>query len=297
MNINSSAPLRTVRDFIRYALTRLSESGISYGHGFDNPCDEAGFIVLRLLSIPLDYEEKFLDAALTLNEREKILSAISDRCDRLVPTAYITKEWWLTGHPFYVDERVLIPRSYIAELLEEKLSPWIDSPEDIRSVLDLCTGSACLAILASETFPNALVDAADISADALEVADINIDDYQLGGIVSPIQSDLFDNLEGRKYDLIISNPPYVTREAMDELPEEYRHEPALALEAGDDGMDVIRRIIAQAKDHLTENGILVVELGDGKEAFVAIWPDLPVTWLSTSGGDDQVFMIHRKDLP
>lgn len=296
MNLENTAPLRTIRDFVRFAATQLSKSNISYAHGYDNPFDEAGFLVLRSLGIELEYEEKFLDAALTQDERQFILNQISRRCDELVPTAYLTKEWWLTGHRFFVDDRVLIPRSFIAELIEENFKPWVHNPEEISSVLDMCTGSGCLAILASECFPHAQVDAADISEGALEVARKNIADYGLEDIITPIQTDLFTNLSGKTYDIIITNPPYVTTDAMKNLPGEYRHEPALALEAGEDGMDLIKTILEQAKSHLNDGGLMFVELGDGREAFEKRWPDLNVIWLPTSGGEDQVFMIRKEDL-
>ncbi len=293
----STSPLRTVRDFIRYASTRLSNSDLSYGHGYDNPYDEAAFLVLRLLSIPLDYEDKFLDAAITYNERKKLLKAIDARCDDLMPTAYITKEWWLAGYRFYVDKRVLIPRSFIAELLKDSLSPWVEDPEAVTSVLDMCTGLGCLAIMAADIFPNAQIDAADISSKALAVAKNNIANYGLEDVVHPIKSDVYSALSGKQYDVIISNPPYVTDEAIKTLPREYRHEPVLGLAAGPDGMDVIKKIMAGAREHLTDNGILVVELGNGREAFEKIWPDIPVVWLTTSGGDDQVFTVKKQDLP
>jgi len=266
-------------------------------HGYDNPEDEATFLVLKCLSLPLEDQERFIDCRVTEEEKENLATAIDERCNQLIPTAYITKEWWLTGHPFYVDDRVLIPRSYIAELLEEELSPWITDPENVTSVLDLCTGSGCLAIIAAETFPNAAVDAADISTDALDVAGINIADYNLDEVVTPIKTDVFSNLQGKKYDLIISNPPYVTSQAMEALPGEYCHEPALALEAGEDGMDIVKKIISQAKSHLNDGGLLVVEIGNGKEAFEALYPEIPVMWLTTSGGDDQVFLVKKEDLP
>ncbi|MBQ8828858.1 MAG: 50S ribosomal protein L3 N(5)-glutamine methyltransferase [Burkholderiaceae bacterium] len=297
MSEPNTKPLRTIRDFIRYATTRLYESPATFMHGYDNPMEEASFLVLRSLSLPLESEIKFLDSALAENERKKVLTAISRRCDQLVPTAYIVNEWWLTGYDFYVDERVLIPRSFIAELLEDQLTPWITEPESVNSVLDMCTGSACLGILATNAFPMATVDCVDISPDALEVARINIKDYGLEDIVTPIQSDLFSNLEGKKYDVIISNPPYVTQKAMDELPGEYRHEPSLALVAGDDGMDIVKRLIADAKKHLNDGGVLIVEIGDGRQAFEEAFPELPAMWLTTSAGDDMVFLVHKEDLP
>lgn len=206
----NTEPLKTIRDFIRYCTTRLYSSEATFNHGYQNPEEEAAFLVLRTLRIPLEYEEKFLDATLTGNERETVLNNISRRCDDLEPTAYITKEWWLTGFPFYVDERVLIPRSYIAELIEKNFDGLLPDPARIHSILDMCTGSGCLAILLAEKFPQAEVDAVDISSDALEVAEINIADYEFENRVYPIQSDLFENLQNTKYDLIISNPPYVT---------------------------------------------------------------------------------------
>lgn len=290
-------PLKTIRDFIRYCTTRLYRSEATFNHGYQNPEDEAAFLVLRTLRIPLEYEEKFLDAALTSDERESVLNNISRRCDDLEPTAYITKEWWLTGYPFYVDERVLIPRSYIAELIEKNFDGLLPQTEHVKNILDMCTGSGCLAILLAEKFPQAEVDAVDISTDALEVAQINIEDYELENRVYPIQSDLFENLHGAKYDLIISNPPYVTEASMETLPQEYCHEPALALVAGEDGMDIIDRLLKHAKSHLNEGGIMVVELGDGAEHFKERFPHLQVTWLPTSGGADQVFMIKREQLP
>ena len=294
---DKTSSLTTIRDFIRYASTRLFESEATFSHGYDDPFQEASFLVLRSLHIPLEYEQKFLDASLTSNEREMLLNNISRRCDDLEPTAYIVHEWWLVGYRFYVDERVLIPRSFIAEMIEDRFEGIVEDPLNVKHVLDLCTGSGCLAILSSECFPNAEVDAVDISEGALEVAEKNIADYGLEGIVRPIQSDLFTNLVDKKYDVIITNPPYVTTEAMEHLPGEYRHEPELALVAGEDGMDLIKTILEQAKEHLNDGGLMFVELGDGKEAFENRWPELNVVWLPTSGGDDQVFMIRKENLP
>lgn len=297
MDTSTVKNLETIRDFIRFTTTSLYRSKATFMHGYDNPEDEATFLIMKCLSLPLEDQERFMDCRVTEEEKESLAKAIDERCNQLIPTAYIAKEWWLTGYPFYVDNRVLIPRSYIAELLEDELSPWVTDPEGLTSVLDLCTGSGCLAIIAAETFPNATVDAADISTDALEVAKINISDYNLDGVVNPIQTDVFSNLQGKTYDLIISNPPYVTKQAMDALPDEYCHEPALALEAGEDGMDVVKKIISQAKAHLNDGGSLIVEIGNGKEAFESLYPDMPVMWLSTSGGDDQVFLVKKEDLP
>ena len=288
--------LKTIRDLYRWAITEMENADLSYGHGSPDAAEEASFLICRALKLPFERFETFFDAALTHNELVRLVHLIDRRVHDKTPTAYLLKEAWLTGHRFYIDERALIPRSYIAELLEEDLAPWIDDPYEVESVLDLCTGSGCLAILAQGTFPNARVTGSDISADALEVAKINRRDYGLEDDLELVQGDLFASLEGRRFELIITNPPYVTTASMARLPAEYRHEPALALSAGDDGMDVVRRILREAKDHLTENGMIIVEVGDGLEAVEAMYPGLPLTWLTVSGGDDQVFMARAEDL-
>ena len=251
--------------------------------------------MLRTLKLPFDRLETFWNARLTPDEVWEVMKNIASRVHDKVPAPYLVHEAWLTEQPFYVDERVLIPRSYIAELLEEKLEPWVEA-DKVGTVLDMCTGSGCLAILAQEAFPHAQVTGADISAEALEVAKINRSRYGMDETLELIQSDIFSQLGKRRFDLIISNPPYVTQEAMDMLPGEYRHEPALALEAGEDGMDFMRRFMPALKDHLTEDGLAVVEIGDGREAFEAIWPDLPVTWLATEEEEDMIFAVHARDL-
>lgn len=291
-----AANLSTIRDFTRWAMTEMEKNDISLGHGTADYWEEATALVMRKLGLPFDRLQAFWDAKLTPEEMSDVAQAIELRVKEKIPLAYLIHEGWLSEHCFYVDERVLIPRSFIAELLEENLSPRIDDPENVHSVLDMCTGSGCLAILAAETFPNAEVTGADISADALEVAAINRSRFDLEGELELVQTDLFENLKGRRFDLIISNPPYVTEEAMQDLPAEYRHEPALALGAGDDGMDIMRRMMPELANHLTENGLAVIEIGDGREAFEAIWPDLPVTWLTTSGGDELVFAVRAEDL-
>ena len=287
--------LRTIRDVYRWAITEMENADLSYGHGSPDAAEEASFLICRALKLPFERFETFYDAALTHNELVRLVHLIDRRVHDKTPTAYLLKEAWLTGHRFYIDERALIPRSYIAELLEEDLAPWIEDPYAVQSVLDLCTGSGCLAILAKGTFPNAHVTGSDISPDALEVAKINRRDYGLENELELVQGDLFSGLKDRRFELIITNPPYVTTASMARLPAEYRHEPALALGAGDDGMDVVRRILREAKDHLTENGIIVVEVGDGLEAVEAMYPNLPITWLTVSGGDDQVFMARAED--
>ena len=287
--------LHTVCDVVRWAMSEMERFDVTLGHGTADYWEEATFLVLRTLKLPFDRLEAFWNAHLTQDELWEVLKNIESRVHNKVPAPYLVHEAWLTEHPFYVDERVLIPRSYIAELLEEGLEPWVE-PENIHTVLDMCTGSGCLAILAQMAFPEAQVTGADISADALEVAKINRTKYGLDDDLELVQTDIFSHLGKRKFDLIISNPPYVTHQAMEELPAEYRHEPALALEAGDDGMDFMRRFMPALKEHLTENGVAIVEIGDGRESFEAIWPELPVTWLSTEEEEDMVFAVRAEDL-
>lgn len=296
MSHHPVANLLTIRDVTRWAMSEMERNAISLGHGTADFWEEATFLVMRTLKLPFDRLETFWGAHLTPQELEEVLCNIDLRVHMKKPVPYLIKEGWLSDHCFYVDERVLIPRSFIAELLEESLSPWIDDPESVTSVLDMCTGSGCLAILAAETFPNAAVTGADISPDALDVAKINRTRFGLDDDLELVQTDLFTNLKDRKFDLIISNPPYVTEEAMEELPAEYRHEPALALGAGRDGMDILRRMMPVLADYLTDDGMAVIEIGDGREAFEALWPTLPVTWLTTSGGDDMVFLVKHSDL-
>ena len=288
--------LHTVCDTVRWAMSEMERFEVSLGHGTADYWEEATFLVLRTLKLPFDRLEAFWNARLTQDELWEVLRNIDARVHDKVPAAYLLKEAWLTGHVFYIDERALIPRSYIAELLEEDLAPWVADPDEVGSVLDLCTGSGCLAILAQGVFQNAAVTGADISPDALEVAKVNRRDYGMEDTLELVESDLFSNLEGRRFDLIITNPPYVTERSMAALPAEYRREPALALAAGPDGMDVVKRILEEAADHLTADGLLVVEVGDGLEAVEALYPGLPITWLSVSGGDDQVFLAEATDL-
>jgi ribosomal protein L3 glutamine methyltransferase len=288
--------LETVRDWLRYAVSRFAEAGLFFGHGTTNAYDEAAYIILHTLHLPLDRLEPFLDARLTHPEREALLDTIARRVNERIPAAYLTREAWLGEFRFYVDERVLIPRSYIAELLRDGLRPWIPEPGKIQTALDLCTGSGCLAILVAHHFPNADVDAADISSDALAVALRNVADHDLQGRVNLIRSDLLSNLTEKNYDLIVSNPPYVTAMAMEELPPEYRHEPQLALAGGDDGLDAVRTILARVAEFLTPDGLLVVEVGENRAAAEAAFPRLPFTWLATESSEDSVFLLKREDL-
>lgn len=293
----ASSELVTVRDYLRYAVSRFTAAQLFFGHGSDNAWDEAVYLTLHTLSLPLDRLEPFLDAKLLPHEREALLDIYRRRCEERLPAAYLTNEAWLGEHRFYVDERTIVPRSFIAELLLEQLTPWVEDPWAIHSALDLCTGSGCLAILTALAFPEAEVDAVDLSDDALAVAERNVGDYELRDRVHLIQSDAFTKLAGKRYDLIISNPPYVNAESVDALPPEYLHEPELALGSGEDGLDFTRIILREAKKHLTEDGILIVEIGHNRDALEAAYPDLPFTWLDTAAGDEYVFMLRAEDLP
>ncbi len=288
--------LHTVRDYLRFAVSRFHQAGLFFGHGSSDAYDEAVYLILHTLHLPLDRLEPFIDARLTAIERAEVLNIIQRRVQERIPAAYLTREAFLGEYSFYVDERVIVPRSFIAELLRTQLSPWITEPEAIGSVLDMCTGSGCLAILAAHEFPHARVDAADLSADALEVAAHNVADYELEDRIHLIQSDLFSKLTNKKYDLIISNPPYVDAPSVAALPQEYLHEPKLALGSGDDGLDATRIILKHAAQHLTANGILIVEIGHNRDLLEAEYPKLPFTWLDVTAGDQFVFMLHRNDL-
>ncbi len=288
--------LKTVRDCLRFAVSRFTEAKLSFGHGSSEAYDEAAYLILHTLHLPLDSLEPFLDATLTPSEISDVLNLIKKRVVQRIPAAYLTQQAFLGEFSFYVDERVIVPRSFIAELLREQIAPWVEDAEMISSVLDMCTGSGCLAILAAHAFPNALVDGADLSSDALAVARRNVEDYHLSERIELIETDLFKQLKGRSYDIIISNPPYVDAPSVATLPQEYLHEPKLALGSGEDGLDATRIILKHAADHLTENGILIVEIGHNRDALEAAFPDLPFTWLEVSAGDQFVFLLHREDL-
>jgi ribosomal protein L3 glutamine methyltransferase len=285
-----------VRDCFRFAISRFNEAKLFFGHGSDNAYDEAAYLVLHTLHLPLDQLEPFLDARLTQSEVYEVLNIIEKRVEQRIPAAYLTHQAWLGEHAFYVDERVIVPRSFIAELLREQLFPWVEAPEAVGSVLDMCTGSGCLAILAAQAFPNAHVDAADLSPDALDVAQYNVTDYGLEDRIELHESDLFTRLGDRKYDLILSNPPYVDAPSVEALPPEYRHEPKLALGSGTDGLDATRILLEQGAAHLNPGGLLVVEIGHNRDALDAAFPDLPFNWLDVSAGNEFVFLLHREDL-
>lgn len=286
--------LHTVRDYLRYASSQFAASTVFMGHGTDNVWDEAVHLVMRSLHLPLENNTLFLDARLTREERQLILERIRRRIDERVPLAYLLGEAWFMGMPFHVDERVLVPRSPIGELIENGFQPWLGE-KPVERILDLCTGSGCIGIGAASVFEDAFVDLSDISPDALLVAESNIELHELSDRVRTIQSDVFANISGR-YDMIISNPPYVDAEDLADMPQEFHHEPVLGLAAGNDGLDIAHRIIAGAADYLTPGGLLVVEVGNSWVALDEAYPDLPFTWLEFSNGGDGVFAITEQDL-
>jgi len=290
------AELETLRDWLRWAVSRFGAAHLAFGHGTATAYDEAAYLLLHALHLPLDRLEPFLDARLTHAEKADLANLFTRRIDERVPAAYLTREAWLGEFRFYVDEHVIIPRSFIAELLPDGLAPWVGDASKVQSVLDLCTGSGCLAILLAHAYPEADVDAVDISAEALAVAQHNVSDYGLAGRVNLIRSDLFANLSEKSYEVIISNPPYVTATGMEDLPAEYRHEPQIALYGGDDGLDAVRTILRDAPRYLNPGGTLVVEIGHNRAAAEAAFPRLPFAWLTTPSSEDCVFALRREDI-
>lgn len=289
--------LSTLRDLMRFAVSRFTEAGLFFGHGSDNAWDEAAYLLLHTLHLPLEQLEPYIDAKLTSSEKASVLKIIQRRITERLPASYLTHEAWLGDYRFYVDERVIVPRSHIAELLRESLSPWVNDPWAVTNVLDMCTGSGCLAILAAEAFPEAQVDAVDISEDALSVARRNVSDYELGDRVNLVLSNAFESLPATRYNVIISNPPYVNADSMACLPDEYRREPELALASGDDGLDFTRVLLKEAANYLADEGVLIVEIGHNKEALEAAFPDTAFLWLDTQAGENYVFMLRKEELP
>jgi ribosomal protein L3 glutamine methyltransferase len=286
----------TIRDLLRYGVTRFNGAKLFFGHGSSNAFDEAAYLILHTLSLPLDKLDPFLDARLLPEEIERVLEVIEKRTAERLPAAYITNEAWLGGYRFYVDQRVIVPRSFIAELIPEQFSPWVNDPESVTAILELCTGSGCLPIMLADAFPGAHVDAVDISPDALDVASRNVADYELQDRITLIESDLYDKVPKKKYDLIVTNPPYVNAASMSKLPKEYCVEPQIALAGGDDGMDLVRKIVSGAAQRLSKNGILIVEIGNERDHAESAFPELELTWLSTSAGDDMVFLLTAEQL-
>jgi|TARA_R100001244_G_scaffold24063_6_gene24564 ribosomal protein L3 glutamine methyltransferase len=286
--------LHTVRDYLRYVSSRFADSPLYFGHGTDNVWDESVQLVMRSLHLPLENNTLFLDARLTREERALILDRMQRRIDDRVPLAYLLGEAWFMGLPFHVDERVLVPRSPLGELIQGGLQPWLGN-KPVGRILDLCTGSGCIGIAAASVFEDAEVDLADISTDALDVAAVNIDYHEVGDRVSTVRSDVFDGLEGR-YDVILSNPPYVDADDIADMPAEYGHEPELGLAAGGDGLDIAHRILARAADYLNPGGLLIVEVGNSWVALQEAYPDMPFTWLEFENGGDGVFLLTAEDL-
>lgn len=297
-----SEELHTIRDWLRFTVSQFEESDIFFGHGTDNSYDEAVWLVMSALHLPHDTLHNFMDAVITEQERKHLAHLIEQRVTNRTPTAYLVREAWLRGFKFYVDERVIVPRSFIAELLdfneegEHGLQPWIEHPELINSAADICTGSGCLGILLANAFPDATIDVVDISTDAIAVCNINIANYDLQDQITAIQSDMFTALSGKKYDLIISNPPYVDAPSMAKLPTEYRNEPQIALGSGDAGLDHTHTILREAAKHLNDEGILVVEIGHNRDALEAAYPEVAFTWLEVAAGNQYVFLLTKEQL-
>jgi ribosomal protein L3 glutamine methyltransferase len=288
--------LSSIRDWLRYAVSRFEDSDVFFGHGTSNAYDEAVWIIFSFLRLPHDTIDNFLDAHLTSKEKKDLLFLIEKRIKDRIPTAYLLNEAWLRDYKFYVDERVIIPRSLIAESLSENLYPWVNDPEKIFSALDLCTGSGCLGIMMAHSFQNATIDLVDLSEKALQVAEINVNHYGLHDRIELIQSDLFNALNEKKYDLIISNPPYVNQTSVDSFPLEFLKEPSMALGSGEDGLDHTIRIIQEAKRYLNDGGMLIVEIGHNKDVLLKKFPEIQFQWLDVSLGNDFVFMLEKSQL-
>ncbi|WP_028863680.1 50S ribosomal protein L3 N(5)-glutamine methyltransferase [Psychromonas aquimarina] len=286
--------LVTIQDMLRWAATEFNRAGIFYGHGTDNAWDDALQLILPSLNLAMDSHDSVLQARLTRREREMLAELIVMRIEKRIPVAYLTNTAWFAGLEFYVDERTLVPRSPFAELIKSQFAPWVE--EEPKRILDLCTGSACIAIACAYAFPEAEVDAVDISEDALDVAEINIQGHGLEQQVFPIQSDLFSGIEQEKYDLIVSNPPYVDAEDMANLPEEFKHEPELGLACGFDGLDLVRKMLQQASSKLTENGVLFVEVGNSQIHLQQAYPDVPFTWIEFKAGGHGVFVLTKAQI-
>ncbi len=285
----------TVRELIHFAEQQFDKADLYYGHGTDNAADEAFYLVMTVAGLEFDCDEEKLDEPLSENTVARIKDLINKRIEQRIPVAYLVNQAWFAGHKCYVDERVLIPRSPIAELINFEFTPWI-KPEEVERILDIGTGCACIPIACAHVFPNAQIDAVDIDDDALDVAKLNISEHNLTDRVHLYKSDLFKQLDSQKYDIIISNPPYVSSQEMQTLPEEYRHEPGHALEADDNGLALVDKILKQSSDHLNDDGILIVEVGNSMDALIERHPELPFIWLDFENGGEGIFLLHKSDL-
>ena len=288
------ADLHTIQDLLRWTMSRFNAADLFYGHGTDNSWDEALQLVLPTLYLPIDFPPSLLNSRLTNSERFSVIKRVIERINDRTPTAYLTNKAWFCGLEFFVDERVLIPRSPIGELIESQFQPWLI--EEPKRIMDLCTGSGCIAIACAHAFPDAEIDAIDISAEALEVAEQNIQTHGVEQQITPIKSDLFAEVKGEKYDLIVSNPPYVDAEDMNNLPKEFQHEPEIGLTAGSDGLELVKNILINAPQHLTENGMLICEVGNSMLHMIEQYPNVPLTWIEFENGGHGVFMLTRAQI-
>jgi ribosomal protein L3 glutamine methyltransferase len=293
--IKETEELSSVIDFLRFSVSCATEAQLYYGHGTDNPWDDLRSLILRSLSLPYDVDPILLHSRLTTSEKKHLCQQLEKRVNQRVPVPYLIKEAYFCDLLFYVDERVLIPRSPLAELIQQQFSPWIET-EHVGQILDLCTGSGCIAIACCYAFPDALVDAVDISTEALAVAVLN--QVRLGVMdqLTLIESDCFSQVPKKQYDVIVSNPPYVSKDEMQVLPDEYRHEPVLALETGNNGLFIVEKILKHAAEYLSDQGILVVEVGNSDEALSAAYPEVPFTWVELTNGGHGVFLLTKQQL-
>ncbi len=294
-NTDSLQTLETIRDFVRWGSSEFNRRGLSFGHGFDSAIDEARYLTLHALSLPFDWPEEYFDCRLVQDERGRVIDLLQLRANSRQPAAYLTRESWFFGLRFYVDERVLIPRSPIAELIGNHFEPWVDS-NHVHRILDLCTGSGCIAIACQYAFEDAEVCASDISDGALEVARINRHEHELDDLITLYESDLFENIPEQQFDVIVSNPPYVDADDMADLSDEFKFEPSLGLAAGDDGLILVNRILSKAGDYLSDHGVLIIEVGNSQATMTEKYQQLPMTWIDFEFGGGGVCCIQAQDL-
>lgn len=294
--IQATQELHTLGDILRWGVTQLNQASVFYGHGTDNALDDLIYLITHTLKLDPQLDEKWLSAKLTTSEKNLLFKQLQRRINEQIPVAYLVQQAWFAGLSFYVDERVLVPRSPLAELIEQQLQPWVIDPNQIKTILDLCTGSACIAVACAYAFTQAQIVATDVSREALAVAKINLEKHELTDQIQLIQSDLFCEIPSQKYQIIISNPPYVSDMIFKTLPNEYYHEPALALKAQQNGLEYVLRILKRAEDYLTEDGLLIVEVGEAKQALIDALPHIPFMWLEFTRGDSEVFLLTYSQL-